>query len=55
MLALGSRELGYACLQRVEADGKWSLFCPNEAPGLAESWGAEFTVRADWHPCKPCC
>ena len=35
---------GFLCLQRVEADGKWSLFCPNEAPGLAESWGAEFTV-----------
>ena len=43
-----------SCLQRVEADGKWSLFCPNEAPGLAESWGADFTVRAD-PPYKPCC
>jgi Ribonucleotide reductase, barrel domain len=45
--ALVSQTLCCMCLQRVEADGKWSLFCPNEAPGLAESWGAEFTVRAD--------
>ena len=41
------QRLGFFCVQRVEADGKWSLFCPNEAPGLAESWGAEFTVRSD--------
>lgn len=29
-------------MQRVEANAEWSLFCPNEAPGLADSWGAEF-------------
>jgi ribonucleoside-diphosphate reductase alpha chain len=29
-------------MQRVEANGTWSLFCPNEAPGLADCWGAEF-------------
>jgi ribonucleoside-diphosphate reductase alpha chain len=29
-------------MQRVEADGKWSLFCPNECPGLSDCWGAEF-------------
>lgn len=29
-------------MQRVEADGDWSLFCPHEAVGLAESWGEEF-------------
>jgi hypothetical protein len=29
-------------LQRVEANGKWSLFCPNEAPGLADTVGEEF-------------
>jgi hypothetical protein len=46
-LAVGSQELGLIFVQRVEADGKWSLFCPNEAPGLAESWGADFTVRFD--------
>jgi ribonucleoside-diphosphate reductase alpha chain len=29
-------------MERVEADGDWSLFCPNEAPGLSDVWGDEF-------------
>lgn len=29
-------------MKRVEADGYWSLFCPHEAPGLADCWGADF-------------
>ena len=29
-------------MKRVEAGGEWSLFCPNEAPGLADCWGEEF-------------
>ena len=29
-------------MKRVHADGAWSLFCPNEAPGLADCWGEEF-------------
>jgi ribonucleotide reductase alpha subunit len=29
-------------LQRVEANTEWSLFCPNEAPGLADVWGDAF-------------
>ncbi len=29
-------------MKRVEANGDWSLFCPNEAPGLSDCWGAEF-------------
>ncbi len=29
-------------MQRVEEDGYWSLFCPNEAPGLEECWGEAF-------------
>ena len=29
-------------MQRVEQNGEWSLFCPNEAPGLADCHGAEF-------------
>ena len=29
-------------MKRVEANGEWSLFCPNEAPGLSECWGVEF-------------
>jgi len=43
-----ARDLFYALwisdlfMKRVEANGDWSLFCPNEAPGLSECWGAEF-------------
>ena len=43
-----ARDLFYALwipdlfMKRVEADEEWSLFCPNEAPGLAECYGAEF-------------
>jgi ribonucleoside-diphosphate reductase alpha chain len=29
-------------MKRVEANSTWSLFCPNEAPGLADCWGDEF-------------
>ncbi len=29
-------------MKRVEENGQWSLFCPNEAKGLADCWGAEF-------------
>ncbi len=29
-------------MQRVEANGEWSLFCPDEAPGLADCWGERF-------------
>jgi ribonucleoside-diphosphate reductase subunit M1 len=29
-------------MQRVKDDGLWSLFCPNEAPGLSDVWGQEF-------------
>lgn len=29
-------------MKRVEENGMWSLFCPNEAPGLADCWGQEF-------------
>lgn len=43
-----ARDLFYALwipdlfMKRVKENGTWSLFCPNEAPGLAETWGAEF-------------
>ncbi|HET6256104.1 MAG TPA: ribonucleoside-diphosphate reductase subunit alpha [Puia sp.] len=43
-----ARDLFYALwipdlfMQRVEAGGDWSLFCPHEAPGLHEIWGAGF-------------
>lgn len=29
-------------MKRVEENGTWSLFCPNEAPGLADCWGEAF-------------
>lgn len=29
-------------MERVETDGTWALFCPNEAPGLDEVCGEEF-------------
>ncbi|MCO5572784.1 hypothetical protein L7F22_026543 [Adiantum nelumboides] len=29
-------------MKRVQDNGHWSLFCPNEAPGLADCWGEEF-------------
>jgi ribonucleoside-diphosphate reductase alpha chain len=29
-------------MERVEADGEWTLFCPDEAPGLADVWGPQF-------------
>ena len=43
-----ARDLFYALwisdlfMKRVEADGMWSLFCPHECPGMAETYGAEF-------------
>lgn len=43
-----ARDLFYALwicdlfMKRVEANGEWSLFCPNEAPGLSDCWGDEF-------------
>ncbi len=43
-----ARDLFYAMwisdlfMERVEADGNWSLFCPNEAPGLSDCYGEKF-------------
>ena len=31
-------------MQRVESGGKWSLFCPNEAPGLQDVHSDEFVA-----------
>ncbi|MFZ9681261.1 MAG: ribonucleoside-diphosphate reductase subunit alpha, partial [Bacteroidia bacterium] len=45
---LRARDLFYALwipdlfMKRVEQNAEWSLFCPNEAPGLHECWGEEF-------------
>ena len=43
-----ARDLFYALwipdlfMERVKSNGDWSLFCPSEAPGLADVWGEEF-------------
>lgn len=43
-----ARDLFYALwipdlfMQRVKEDGKWSLFCPDECPGLADVVGDDF-------------
>ena len=43
-----ARDLFYALwisdlfMQRVEANEDWSLFCPNECPGLSDAYGEEF-------------
>ncbi|MGC3948467.1 MAG: ribonucleoside-diphosphate reductase subunit alpha [Chryseolinea sp.] len=29
-------------MKRVESNEMWSLFCPNEAPGLGDVWGEDF-------------
>ena len=56
-----ARDLFYALwvpdlfMKRVEANGNWTLFCPNEAPGLADIYGDEFEAlyerqvfNSDW-------
>ncbi len=43
-----ARDLFYALwtpdlfMKRVKESGQWSLFCPNEAPGLSDCYGEEF-------------
>lgn len=43
-----ARDLFYAMwipdlfMKRVEANGDWTLMCPNECPGLADTWGEKF-------------
>jgi len=43
-----ARDLFYAMwipdlfMERVKNDEMWSLFCPNEAPGLCDTYGGEF-------------
>ena len=29
-------------MKRVEQNGDWTLMCPNECPGLADTWGEKF-------------
>lgn len=43
-----ARDLFYAMwtpdlfMKRVKEDGNWTLMCPNECPGLSDTWGDEF-------------
>jgi ribonucleoside-diphosphate reductase alpha chain len=43
-----ARDLFYAMwtpdlfMERVEANGEWTLMCPNECPGLSDVYGAKF-------------
>jgi len=43
-----ARDLFYALwipdlfMKRVQEEGDWTLMCPNECPGLFDSWGEEF-------------
>ena len=45
---LRARDLFYALwtpdlfMKRVEQNGDWSLFCPNESPGLSDTYGEDF-------------
>lgn len=47
---LRARDLFYAMwvpdlfMKRVKEEGEWSLFCPNEAPGLADCYGMQFEL-----------
>jgi ribonucleotide reductase alpha subunit len=47
---LKARDLFYALwipdlfMERVKADGEWTLMCPDECPGLADVWGADFAT-----------
>jgi ribonucleotide reductase alpha subunit len=45
-----ARDLFYALwvsdlfMERVKSNSKWSLFCPNECPGLANVYGSNFSI-----------
>ena len=56
---LRARDLFYAMwipdlfMKRVEAGGTWSLFCPHEAPGMADCWGDEFEALYTKYESEP--
>ena len=47
---LKARDLFYALwipdlfMERVKSNGKWTLMCPDECPGLSDVYGSEFNV-----------
>lgn len=54
-----ARDLFYALwvpdlfMKRVETNGDWTLFCPNEAPGLADVYGDEFEALYERYVLAP--
>jgi ribonucleoside-diphosphate reductase subunit M1 len=56
-----ARDLFYALwvsdlfMKRVEANGEWTLFCPHEAPGLADVYGDEFEALYEKYVCPSTC
>ncbi len=54
-----ARDLFYALwipdlfMHRVENDENWSLFCPNEAKGLADCWGEKFKILYESYEATP--
>jgi len=54
-----ARDLFYALwvpdlfMERVESGGNWSLFCPNEAPGLADVCGPAFKALYEKYEATP--
>lgn len=56
---LRARDLFYALwipdlfMKRVENNENWSLFCPNEAPGLFKCWGSEFEKLYESYESQP--
>jgi ribonucleoside-diphosphate reductase alpha chain len=53
-----ARDLFYALwipdlfMKRVESNGVWSLFCPDEAPGLADVYGEAFNILYESYEAK---
>ncbi len=53
-----ARDLFYAMwisdlfMERVEKDADWTLFCPNEAPGLCDVYGADFVKLYEEYEAK---
>lgn len=47
---LKARDLFYALwisdlfMERMHSNGKWTLMCPDECPGLADVWGDDFRI-----------
>lgn len=56
-----ARDLFYALwipdlfMERVKENGKWSLFCPNECPGLADVYGDSFKELYEKYEASPSC